>query len=124
MWDKEENLVPMFDNDHLLWTLESFLDEKHPELAAIGWLEDCEHAAVILDNKENAKPEKFARQDSTLVKRDIKEVIQMLIADAKRNTVEGVRKGRDNAGSFPIFAQTAVGVVLSGPKMAVWPSEA
>lgn len=87
--------MPMFDNDHLLWTLESFLDEKHPELAALGWLEGCEHAAVALDNKENAKPDKFARQDSTLVKRDIKEVIQLLVDDAKRNTVEGVRRTRN-----------------------------
>lgn len=26
-WDVEEELVPMFDNDHFLWLLESYLDE-------------------------------------------------------------------------------------------------
>jgi len=32
-WDTEEELVPMFANDHLLWMLESYLDEQRPELA-------------------------------------------------------------------------------------------
>lgn len=27
-WDTEEELVPMFGNDHFLWLLESYLDEK------------------------------------------------------------------------------------------------
>lgn len=32
-WDKEENLVPMFGNDHFLWMLESYLDENHKDIA-------------------------------------------------------------------------------------------
>lgn len=28
VWDVEENLIPIFGNDHLLWMLESYLDEK------------------------------------------------------------------------------------------------
>lgn len=27
-WCTEENLVPMYDNDNLLWMLESYLEEK------------------------------------------------------------------------------------------------
>lgn len=27
IWDKEENLVPMFGNDNLLWLLESYMTE-------------------------------------------------------------------------------------------------
>jgi len=35
LWDTEENLVPMFGNDHLLWMLESYLDGKNgKDLAA------------------------------------------------------------------------------------------
>jgi len=32
-WDTEENLVPMFGNDHFLWMLESYLDETRKDLA-------------------------------------------------------------------------------------------
>lgn len=28
IWNTEENLVPMFGNDHLLWLLESYLEEQ------------------------------------------------------------------------------------------------
>ncbi|VDD95902.1 unnamed protein product [Enterobius vermicularis] len=28
LWDAEENLVPIYGNDHLLWMLESYIDEK------------------------------------------------------------------------------------------------
>ena len=28
VWNTEENLVPMFGNDHLLWLLESYLEEQ------------------------------------------------------------------------------------------------
>ena len=32
-WDTEDNLVPMFGNDHFLWMLESYLDENRKDLA-------------------------------------------------------------------------------------------
>ena len=28
VWNAEENLVPMFGNDHLLWLLESYLEDQ------------------------------------------------------------------------------------------------
>jgi hypothetical protein len=60
-WDTEEELVPMFANDHLLWMLESYLDEQRPELAG--------HEVSI-------------KTDATAPER--------LIAESKANTVESV----------------------------------
>uniref|UniRef100_A0A7E4W6X2 C2H2-type domain-containing protein n=1 Tax=Panagrellus redivivus TaxID=6233 RepID=A0A7E4W6X2_PANRE len=60
-WDTEEDLVPMFANDHLLWMLESYLDENRPELAG--------HEVTVANDAP---------------------VVDRLIAESKANTIDGV----------------------------------
>jgi len=60
-WDVEEELVPMFDNDHLLWLLESYLDEKEgkaleelkTEEGEDGSDEEKQHQKRISESKAN-----------------------------------------------------------------------
>jgi len=60
-WDTEEHLVPQFGNDHLLWMLESLLEES-------------EGAS---DAEERSKREQEKK-------------IQVIIEESKKNTVDGV----------------------------------
>lgn len=62
VWNTEENLVPMFGNDHFLWLLESFFEEK----AQAG------------------------RQSPDISSMQTSEKIQKLIEQSKQNVVEGV----------------------------------
>ena len=62
-WDTEEHLVPMFGNDHLLWMLESMLEEN-------------EGAS---DAEERSKREKEQHKK-----------FEAIIEESKKNTVEGV----------------------------------
>ncbi|MFH4982278.1 hypothetical protein AB6A40_008987 [Gnathostoma spinigerum] len=60
-WDTEENLVPIFGNDHLLWMLESIFHEKD--------------MYVEIECEENVKEP---------------ELKELLIKESETNTVEGV----------------------------------
>jgi len=67
-WDVEEELVPMFGNDHLLWLLESYLDEIEGD--ALKQLEIVDESSVTESLADKHSPTK--------------------ISESKANTVEGV----------------------------------
>lgn len=70
-WDKEENLVPMFGNDHLLWMLESwFLEQEGVE----------------------EKPEPKETDEAAAAGKPKEKAVELLtlVEDSKRNTVPGV----------------------------------
>lgn len=83
-WAVEESLVPMFDNDHLLWMLESHLeaaDAKQQQPLADGGSPDG--GARVTGSKE--------------------ELIDTLIGESKADTVEGVE-----AEDWPDLADSAL----------------
>lgn len=65
-WDIEEELVPMFGNDHLLWLLESHLDETEGDALKKLEIED----ETVEESAKVSSPKK--------------------ISESKENTVEGV----------------------------------
>ncbi|CAI4222738.1 unnamed protein product [Auanema sp. JU1783] len=62
VWDKEDNLVPLFGNDHLLWMLESYFEGR-------------EGTPCDIDERN---------------RRDLDKSIQTIIEESQKNTVEGV----------------------------------
>ncbi|KAI6218039.1 C2H2-type domain-containing protein [Aphelenchoides fujianensis] len=71
-WDVEEELVPMFGNDHFVWLLESHIDET--EEGALKELDEAEHKQA--DEAGGGDGKKFC--------------LKRLIEESKKNTVEGV----------------------------------
>jgi hypothetical protein len=106
-WDIPDNLVPMFDNDHLLWTFESFLQDEHPDSATLGEAitpEMLQHQADDCKATESATVEgerKERRHSLSIV--DPKAVIGEFIEESKRNTVENVIPE-----DFPDFSKSAL----------------
>lgn len=63
VWDTEENLVPIYGNDHLLWMLESYIDEK----TTVNDMEDFRprtrdelQKGLVKESEENTVPGVFA----------------------------------------------------------------
>lgn len=75
-WDIDESLVPMFGNDHLLWMLESYLEEKSTKVPL---------------EKENLKLRSVSKKSfSVSCDDDPKFITKECIEKAKENTIEGV----------------------------------
>lgn len=70
-WNTEEELVPMYGNDHLLWLLESYLDET--EGSALKELEVKEEPAVSSNDEADKEKQR-----------------QKQISESKANAVDGV----------------------------------
>ncbi|KHN82741.1 Zinc finger protein [Toxocara canis] len=77
IWDTEQNLVPIFGNDHLLWMLESILDES-------SYVEE-EHksAATKEELKKELQRESEANTVQGVVAEDLPELHDSALADAE-----------------------------------------
>ncbi|KAI6213362.1 C2H2-type domain-containing protein [Aphelenchoides besseyi] len=72
-WDQEEELVPMFGNDHFVWLFESYLEETQGD--ALKELEE--------DEKESEKTVDAGGDAKSFS-------LKKLVDDSKINTIEGV----------------------------------
>lgn len=54
VWDTEENLVPIFGNDHFLWMLESILEENEITCESDEEGEsEARLAKLVIESKKN-----------------------------------------------------------------------
>uniref|UniRef100_A0A8R1ENJ9 Uncharacterized protein n=1 Tax=Caenorhabditis japonica TaxID=281687 RepID=A0A8R1ENJ9_CAEJA len=53
IWDTEENLVPIFGNDHFLWMLESILEENEIQCDSDEEADSEERFAKLLVESKN-----------------------------------------------------------------------
>uniref|UniRef100_A0A0N5B1D2 C2H2-type domain-containing protein n=1 Tax=Syphacia muris TaxID=451379 RepID=A0A0N5B1D2_9BILA len=63
VWDTETNLVPIYGNDHLLWMLESYIDEKttvNEEEEPHSLTKDELQKELVKESEENTVPDVFA----------------------------------------------------------------
>ncbi|KAI1720921.1 c2H2 type zinc-finger (2 copies) domain-containing protein [Ditylenchus destructor] len=97
-WDMEENLVPMFGNDHLPWMYESYLEEKQTNDLA----EDQQPGAIR--KSKSTMSESADAVDPEVMKAAVKSYID----ECKKNTVEEV-----TAEDWPDLGQS----VLADPQV-------
>uniref|UniRef100_A0A915CWX8 Uncharacterized protein n=1 Tax=Ditylenchus dipsaci TaxID=166011 RepID=A0A915CWX8_9BILA len=77
-WDMDDNLVPMFGNDHFPWMLESFLEGK--QSTGEGALDGLLGAVRKSKSVENGELDKEQKEV----------VVKACLEDSKNNTIEGV----------------------------------
>uniref|UniRef100_A0A915APY1 C2H2-type domain-containing protein n=1 Tax=Parascaris univalens TaxID=6257 RepID=A0A915APY1_PARUN len=77
VWDTEENLVPIFGNDHLLWMLESILDENsYVE-------EEQKRPSTYEELKKELQKESEANTVQGVIAEDLPELCDSALADAE-----------------------------------------
>uniref|UniRef100_A0A914L3P9 C2H2-type domain-containing protein n=2 Tax=Meloidogyne incognita group TaxID=654580 RepID=A0A914L3P9_MELIC len=72
-WDKDEHLVPMFGNDHLLWMLESWFFAKENESVNEKSAKECNGNELLEGGKSGCKIQ-----------------LNTLVEESKKNAVSGV----------------------------------
>uniref|UniRef100_A0AC34R469 C2H2-type domain-containing protein n=1 Tax=Panagrolaimus sp. JU765 TaxID=591449 RepID=A0AC34R469_9BILA len=93
IWDVEENLVPMFGNDHFLWMLESYLEENRKDLAGHE-VEIDSDAPVATKLIEESK----ANTVSTVVPEDLPPLTEEASSEEFKELIKTIRSG--NSVSF------------------------